>query len=96
MNSIDAGLLNLLKGRTHSPFQPVPPAPRAGTITDAQADHLLQLICEYGGLIRQECDFRHAAGDTRYGAHIENAKHARDLQGTYYAEIRSILKGFTK
>lgn len=78
---------------------PCPPA-RPVTITDATVDHVLHLVCEYGGLIRQEDQFDRAA-DEAAGRHDEcakaqhhaNSKHARDMQSTYYAEIRDYLKG---
>lgn len=60
----------------------------------AHANHVLQMVREYGGLIRQECQF-HAlgrSGDPIAAAqHKINADNDRRLQATYYAAIADAL-----
>lgn len=61
-------------------------------------DHVLQMVQEYGALIRQECGFRALCSDNDplgSAQHRENAGHARDRQAEYYAEIRSVLVSLT-
>lgn len=61
-------------------------------------DHILQLIDEYGGLIRQETQFlalcRHGDNITAT-QHKANAERARELQRTYYTEIVAALGDMT-
>jgi hypothetical protein len=67
-----------------------PPSPPV-QITPGMAQHVLNLVVEYGGLVRQEAQFEHLAGDDQFGAHRENAKHARAMQATYYVQIQDLL-----
>lgn len=69
------------------------PARPVTGLDDHTVTHILGLVCEYGGLIRQEMQFTHLAGANKYDPNLRNADHARDLQATYYAEIRAHLNG---
>lgn len=69
------------------------PARPVTGLDDHTVTHVLHLICEYGALIRQEMQFTQLAGANKYDPNLRNADHARDLQATYYAEIRAHLNG---
>lgn len=62
-------------------------------LPDDTAAHVLHLVDEYGGLIRQEMQYKRLAGANKYDPNIRNAEHAADLQRTYYDDIRAHLNG---